>query len=263
VTSTTRYQGGYVECTGTPIQGRSGGGLFTPDGQVAGVCVFANPGSRRGLYTGLKTIHALLDRVGLSSLYRDSVSAPSNRLARAENRPDEPRFEDVSSGEIPLKQQAYAVSEQSTDQLRLSDSTPGRMQSKTKTPVSRESRTPLSDSVLEVLREAQGSEVVCIVRPRGNPSGVSRVVIIHEASPQFVSELTGELRKQLQPASIAVHRQSVVHEIAVPEPEEAAFFGQSPVGPADSVLPGQTLPQVSVRSTDDRDSELHRYRRRR
>ena len=73
VTSTTKFPAGYVECTGTPIQGRSGGGLFTVKGEVSGVCVLADPAARRGLYTSLETIHALLDRCGLSSIYRNAA----------------------------------------------------------------------------------------------------------------------------------------------------------------------------------------------
>jgi thiol-disulfide isomerase/thioredoxin len=78
VTSTTKFPAGYVECTGTPIQGRSGGGLFTVNGEVSGVCVLADPAARRGLYTSLETIHALLDRCGLQSIYRHpaEVSEP-------------------------------------------------------------------------------------------------------------------------------------------------------------------------------------------
>ena len=73
VTSTTKFPAGYVECTGTPIQGRSGGGLFTVNGEVSGVCVLADPAARRGLYTSLETIHALLDRCGLQSVYRHAA----------------------------------------------------------------------------------------------------------------------------------------------------------------------------------------------
>ncbi len=73
VTSTTKFPAGYVECTGTPIQGRSGGGLFTVNGEVSGVCVLADPAARRGLYTSLETIHAMLDRCGLQSIYRHAA----------------------------------------------------------------------------------------------------------------------------------------------------------------------------------------------
>jgi len=263
VTSTSRYQGGYIECTGTPIQGRSGGGLFTPDGQVTGVCVFANPGSRRGLYTGLQTIHSLLDRVGLSSLYREGPSAPSIRVAGTDTKRDEPQFEDSASGEMPLRQPPVTIADRSPEERIVAAGMPGRVPPKTSIPTLRTSPTPLSDSVLQVLRETAGSEVVCIVRPRGDSSGTSRIVIIHEASQQFVSELTGELHKQIQPASIEVHRQRAVNELAVPEPEESAFFGRPLMAPAGPVLiDGKPLPSSPPqKSADGPVSRLQRYRR--
>jgi thiol-disulfide isomerase/thioredoxin len=78
VTSTTKYRD-FVECTGTPIQGRSGGGLFTRSGKLAGVCVFADPAARRGLYAGLDTISRLLEQCGLSWLQPDSAIASNGQ----------------------------------------------------------------------------------------------------------------------------------------------------------------------------------------
>ncbi|MFP6765808.1 MAG: trypsin-like peptidase domain-containing protein [Planctomycetaceae bacterium] len=268
VTSTSRYQGGYIECTGTPIQGRSGGGLFTPDGQVTGVCVFANPGSRRGLYTGLQTIHSLLDRVGLSALYREESSVSPIHLVSAETQIEGPQFEetvnaDTVNREVPLGQrEAVAADSASATPVAVTRRS-GSMQPKPDTSALPASRTPLSDSVLQVLRETRGSEVVCIVRPRGNPSGPSRIVIIHDASQQFVSELTGELHNQIQPASMEVHMQQPVDELAVPVPQEAAFFGRSALESANAGLPDRRpLPSVSFqRSTGSVESGFPRYRR--
>lgn len=80
VTSTTKYRD-FVECTGTPIQGRSGGGLFTKSGKLAGVCVFADPAARRGLYAGLGTISRLLKQCGLSWLQPDNMIASNDETS--------------------------------------------------------------------------------------------------------------------------------------------------------------------------------------
>jgi thiol-disulfide isomerase/thioredoxin len=241
VTSTDRYKGGYIECTGTPIQGRSGGGLFTPDGQVIGVCVFANPGSRRGLYTGLKTIHSLLDRVGLTSLYEDGPAASPIKLVGAEEpakTDDGPDFEDAAtedaSDELPIQQ----LELQPVKTSSAHGSTP----------------RPLSDSVQQAMREARGSEVVCIIRLRGNPNAPSRVVIIHEASEQFVSELTGELHSQVRPASIEIRRPTSHEDLSVPTPSTEAFFGGST--PHVSFKPPPLPTRIEPPSDD-----VRRYRR--
>jgi thiol-disulfide isomerase/thioredoxin len=89
VTSTTKYRD-FVECTGTPIQGRSGGGLFTKSGKLAGVCVFADPAARRGLYAGLGTISRLLEQCGLSWLQPNGEVASEDST---DANSSEPQFE--------------------------------------------------------------------------------------------------------------------------------------------------------------------------
>lgn len=59
-----------IECTVVPRQGRSGGGLFTTDYYVAGVCDFAKPRGNTGLYASPRSIYAVLDRNGLASCYQ-------------------------------------------------------------------------------------------------------------------------------------------------------------------------------------------------
>jgi thiol-disulfide isomerase/thioredoxin len=58
-----------IECNEAPKQGRSGGGLFTTDGYVAGVCNFAEPQGNHGLYATPGSIYHLLDRNNLMALY--------------------------------------------------------------------------------------------------------------------------------------------------------------------------------------------------
>jgi thiol-disulfide isomerase/thioredoxin len=58
-----------IECMIAPKQGRSGGGLFTTDGYVAGVCNFAEPRGDHGLYATPRSIYSILDRNNLMALY--------------------------------------------------------------------------------------------------------------------------------------------------------------------------------------------------
>ncbi len=58
-----------IECDVAPKQGRSGGGLFTTDGYIAGVCNFAEPQGNHGLYATPRSIYSLLDRNNLMALY--------------------------------------------------------------------------------------------------------------------------------------------------------------------------------------------------
>ena len=248
VTSTTKFPAGYVECTGTPIQGRSGGGLFTVKGEVSGVCVLADPAARRGLYTSLETIHALLDRCGLSSIYRNAAEVVEPLLAAqpakaeqdvddnaesvaqvATNPADLPPFvepdfatdlpvdETLSiNDELPLdllpgsQDQGVATPDAFAGVLALvsglSQSQPagqGTRQDKSSTAPSRQPFvSPNAELLRGDLEAARGAEVVCVIRDRNQPDGPSRIVIIHEASDRFVSDLTSEVENQVQPTSL-------------------------------------------------------------
>lgn len=250
VTSTTKFPAGYVECTGTPIQGRSGGGLFTVKGEVSGVCVLADPAARRGLYTSLETIHALLDRCGLSSIYRNAAEVVEPLLAAqpakaeqdvdgnaesvaqvATNQADLPPFVEPDfatdlpvdetlnvNDELPLdllpgsQDQGVATPDAFAGVLALvsglSQSQPagqGTRQEKSNTAPSRQPFvSPNAELLRGDLEAARGAEVVCVIRDRNQPDGPSRIVIIHEASDRFVSDLTSEVENQVQPTSLKV-----------------------------------------------------------
>ena len=71
-----------IECKRAPKQGRSGGGLYTPDGYVAGVCDFAEPRGNHGLYASPRSIHRLLDRNRLTALYAPATGRSGTLLAQ-------------------------------------------------------------------------------------------------------------------------------------------------------------------------------------
>jgi thiol-disulfide isomerase/thioredoxin len=71
-----------IECKRAPKQGRSGGGLYTTDGYVAGVCDFAEPRGNHGLYASPRSIHRLLDRNRLTALYAPATGRPGTLLAQ-------------------------------------------------------------------------------------------------------------------------------------------------------------------------------------
>ena len=70
-----------LECEYAPRHGRSGGGLFTPDGYVAGVCDFADTNASRGLYATPRSIYRILDKNRLTALYRPETKGDERLLA--------------------------------------------------------------------------------------------------------------------------------------------------------------------------------------
>ena len=79
VTQLNRYNGpANIECTGVPIQGRSGGGLFNLQGEVVGICMAADPKERRGLYVGLPAVQGFIKQCGLTRLLQNGSSPDAN-----------------------------------------------------------------------------------------------------------------------------------------------------------------------------------------
>ena len=76
-----------IECKVAPIQGRSGGGLFTTDGYVAGVCDFAVAGGHdQGLYAHPRSIYGLLNRNNMVALYDPSRVRAGTAIAANSTR---------------------------------------------------------------------------------------------------------------------------------------------------------------------------------
>ncbi|MEZ5944625.1 MAG: trypsin-like peptidase domain-containing protein [Planctomycetaceae bacterium] len=159
VTSINRYEGPHnIECTGVPVQGRSGGGLFNQDGALVGICIAADKDGQRGLYSGLFAVHALLDECNLTALYQPPTPPPAAAPAfPAESQPN-----------------------------------PGMLANHDSNPFANDS-APSTTSTQPVDVAANGAEVVVIIRDNNQPGGQDRIVIIHEATPTFMKYLNGEL----------------------------------------------------------------------
>lgn len=81
VTQVNRYEGpSNIECTGLPVQGRSGGGLFNQQGEVIGICMAAVSADHRGLYVGLPAIHGFLKDCDLLRLLRNGISPDAESI---------------------------------------------------------------------------------------------------------------------------------------------------------------------------------------
>ena len=85
------------EIYGRPVSGRSGGGLFTPDGKLVGVCNAAVVDVDEGVYAALDTIHWQFEKKNLAHLFNHPFEAnPTQSFAEARSRQSQPRdFSDV------------------------------------------------------------------------------------------------------------------------------------------------------------------------
>jgi hypothetical protein len=75
-----------IKCAFQPREGREGGGLYTPDGILVGVCLFGDSNGQVGLYARPEYIRKLLDRNGLAEVHGRDVVRIALPQAKAEQR---------------------------------------------------------------------------------------------------------------------------------------------------------------------------------
>jgi thiol-disulfide isomerase/thioredoxin len=92
ISAVDRYEGPpNLEIHGHPVQGRSGGGLFSADGWLIGVCNAADLQEDRGIYAALPTIYLELKQIGQERIYLEPHAQPLDPVTPVSPaRPAEP-----------------------------------------------------------------------------------------------------------------------------------------------------------------------------
>jgi S1-C subfamily serine protease len=178
VTAIDRYHGPpNIETSGAPVVGRSGGPLFSSQGEVIGVCYAADEKDDEGLYAGLGSLHAELDKLGLSDVYRaGNTTSPFQTASTTASGPGRmvpvtPMPEPVVRGQDP------ASLGPAPNSVATSTAPPSGL-------------TAAEQATLEeISKRATKAEVVCIIRPH-EPNGRSEVITLQNASPAFVAALS-------------------------------------------------------------------------
>jgi hypothetical protein len=203
-----------VEVAGQPIVGRSGGGLFSADGLVIGVCNAADPGQHEGLFAALGSIQAQLDELGLAGLYAPSRPAapggcPAARLAGPTGPP--------AGGEAPLTisrlGEESALASSPTPRVRIPTPTADAAAAPGGHPAAavaldRDRLTASQQAALDEVRRRviAGDEVAIVIHGRRNPDATGRVISIDGApapagsgSPDLPHETSLEIPRPRTP----------------------------------------------------------------
>ncbi len=168
ITNVDKFQGPpNVQVAGLPVQGRSGGGLFTADGQVIGVCNAADPADNEGLYAALPAIHSHLDSVGLTTIYQRPLAAPAAALANVRQLPG-PVAEATADAVAAVSRPMGAAGLNDADRAVLA----------------------------QLGQRADSAEVICIVRPLNDPRAKSEVIKLDRASSAFLQQLAVDRQAQ-------------------------------------------------------------------
>lgn len=220
-----------LQIAGRSVEGRSGGGLFSAEGMVIGVCNAAYENEDKSLYAGLGAVHAELDKVGLSCVYRSPnaitpqpATGAAGTLLAAIAPPTMPR-------EMPTTATATAPNEPS----RLGAAEQAAL-----------------DRIAGHLR--QGDELICIVRPGQAQQGGGRVVVLDQVSPELVERLASGSQAhsvaELLPTRLGVpHRPPTQRPFARPP-------SRPPSRPARSNTPMRPNTEVGVWRASRTDSPI-------
>ncbi len=162
--------------SGQPVDGRSGGGLFSYDGHLVGICNAADPSLDEGLYAAFASIHRHLDDAKLSFVYRKTpgAAAPADAPIAATAAQDRPlATPDSRPAAFPASSDAGRARGQ-VDEARLDDA------------LARGAIGP----------GPAGAEVICIIRTKDRPDARSQVVVLERPSRDFLAQLEQEQHKQ-------------------------------------------------------------------
>lgn len=174
VTAVNRYDGpDNIECTGLPVQGRSGGGLFRGN-DVVGVCIAADPENRRGVYAALKPIYSLMEAAGYGHLLPGAKPVVDATLVETTPAAVVPKSVPLPAGQ---------------DQFNLAMTEAAEAAGVTTSP---------TDSLRTAIEQSPDAEIIVIVRPK-NSAAPSRVVVVNQAS----SKLLGYLMDDVEGTSTA------------------------------------------------------------
>lgn len=173
VLEVNRYKGpDTLVCTVTPVQGRSGGGLFDESGTLVGVCFAATETGQSGVYCGIKPIHALLAKYDMAHLV--PTTQPGSALADTDTHTDT----ENTAPEWPAQpDQAPAAS--------LTKAQPA--------PPTQQAEVPETSGPAAEEFAAGDAEVVVVIRSRSAGSAGDKVILIHKPSRKFLQFVEGEM----------------------------------------------------------------------
>ncbi|MGC3966003.1 MAG: hypothetical protein QM775_01120 [Pirellulales bacterium] len=172
------------------------------------MCNAADPEDDEGLYAALAAVHAELNQHGLAKFCLPSdpitASAPPAMPARM------PSFGSADASQTTIPTSAVAQPNLPTVNMP-SNSLPI---SAAATPFAAQaagmSKTEQA-ALTELDNLAAGAEVVCIVRPLNDPRAKSRVLVLDNASPEFLKQLATDSGRQNA-------RHVTSHDVRDPQP---------------------------------------------
>ncbi len=182
VNSVNKYLGPpNIQVAGQPVIGRSGGGLFTSDGQLIGICNLADPQDDEGIYAALPVIHShVAANLPAGILQRDT---PMIAATGATTRPN---------SESPAR--ALPASSLPPSMPRQMPSSP-RTSHDSHVPHRNPEMASVPDALATMLQSIDGNtEVICIIRSKDDPNSPGQLIVIDRPTRELLDFLAEEHR---------------------------------------------------------------------
>ncbi len=165
----------YIQVSGAPTQGRSGGGLFSADGCLVGVCNTGDPNSNDGHFVPLSVVRKQLDQLQLSVVYQAPILGNTIPPSPTETPQAPPAGISLASvngpvADNPLKNANLPAESSPTASYQF---------------LSPEERA----TVEEIRRrQSEGAEVILIINPvqQGNEKPQSEIIKLESVSSKFL-----------------------------------------------------------------------------
>jgi len=198
-----------LQISGTPVYGRSGGGLFTSRGEVLGVCNGVNKKEKFGLFAGLPIVQRELIRVGQRRL----VEPRGDRSGQLAGRSRQSLRED-SRDKGPRMPRSFAGAADSRTQRGPESPSPGEL-----------SRAEL-DTLHRLLGKLAGRRGVAVVHAGEEAGG--RVMVLPSPSRQLVDRLAEDRTAPGRAPLVARRDEARSPARYGPATKEPVTRGQSP-----------------------------------
>ncbi len=211
---------------GRPVDGRSGGGLFTENGQLIGVCNAAAVEVDEGIYSGIDTIHWQFAQTNLTDLFSPASAVASKTSPEADRFAS---FNNDQTNEQTQSQREFAMAmagqRSSIPRKRI---TPRQQlvagSSLSRPATSRASFQRQSNAAGHphgIGRPDSDMEVIILVRSKTDPS-VTETITVSDPSEKLLSYLgnMGSLGKTSRQLDIAQMRKRIEY------PKDAVYSGK-------------------------------------
>jgi thiol-disulfide isomerase/thioredoxin len=244
ITGINRYKTfPHIVVKGAPAQGRSGGGLFSEEGYLIGICNAADKQGKEGIFAGLPLIHGILDNRNLSHVYRQARPVEDDQDIALVGHGDpvsddaEPEME---RGMPDVNPTAFEADNESAETDAELDDAPVRNQREDKRAAVGPRGARLGEPVVEA--DEGEADIICIVRSRTNPTAQNNVLVIREATPELLAQLSQAAApppNASRPAEL--NGQSATKMARRPDQANRQRSGGSSLRPRNPVVRGQSM----------------------